>query len=219
MVTFLRGAQHWRRSSNHQRRSHEADHPLKVFHGFDVIINVVCRLAFKIIEGDIMRLSLLILAVIGFLPTHSAWAATQTVVANISFDTALSIVKGKDISFGTLKASQSGTYTLSTSGSVIASDNGVWFGGSPQPGSVTIAGSTTQAINISANNYAASNGVTPSGATCSYNGGPSIPCSLASQEPPGLGKVLLLGVTVVVDGSQAMGSTATPSFEVVVTYQ
>ena len=41
-----------------------------------------------------------------------AFAATQTVTANISFDTPLSITKQNDINFGLVRAAQAGTYVM-----------------------------------------------------------------------------------------------------------
>jgi hypothetical protein len=138
--------------------------------------------------------------------------------ANIAFDAALALTNKTDIGFGFAKAAQSGVYSISPTGSVTASNNGVWIGGESHAGSVMIAGSNTQSVNISIDDYISSNGVTPSAVTCSYNGDSSAPCSLFSQVPPGAGKPLLLGITLTVDGTQTAGTTATPSFDVIVIY-
>ena len=92
------------------------------------------------------------------------------------------------------------------------------IGGRQQGGGLVIAGSTTQAIDISVNNYVASSGVTPSNATCQYNNGVAAPCALNSQLAPGKGKPLSIGVTVNVDGSQKTGDRAAPTFDVVINY-
>ena len=81
-----------------------------------------------------------------------------------------------------------------------------------------IAGSAAQAIDISVANYVANNGVTPSAATCAYNGGAAAPCQLASQAAPAGGKKLFLGVTATVSGTQAAGTSAAPTFDVIVNY-
>ncbi|MGE3623110.1 MAG: DUF4402 domain-containing protein [Bdellovibrionales bacterium] len=148
----------------------------------------------------------------------AAYAATQTVTANIKFDTPLTITKNSDINFGYVKAATAGKYVVNTAGTVTASNGGVSLGGTTQAGSLTISGSPTQAIDISAGNYVANNGVTPSAATCAYNGGPASACLLNSQPAPGAGKTLLLGVTAAVNGTQAAGTSAAPSFDVVVNY-
>ena len=51
-----------------------------------------------------------------------------------------------------------------------------------------------------------------------YHGSQAAACSLASQAAPGKGKTLLVGASVAVDGSQKIGTSAAPSFDVVVNY-
>jgi hypothetical protein len=165
------------------------------------------------------RFVILILSLVSMAaPWKTVAAATQTITASIKFETALTLLNKTDISFGYAQASQPGVYTISPSGALTTANNGVWLGGDTHAGSMTIAGSTTQAINIAVNNYVPSNGVTPSAATCSYNGSSSAPCSLSSQSAPGTGKPLLIGVTLSVDGTQQIGTSATPAFDIVVTY-
>lgn len=159
------------------------------------------------------------LALLGSMVLASvAFAATQTVTANISFDTPLSITKKSDINFGFVKAAQAGIYVINTAGAVTASAGGTTLGGATQAGSLAIAGSPTQAIDISVTNYVANSGVTPSAATCAYNGGVAAACHLTSQPAPGAGKTLLLGVTATVNGTQAAGTSAAPTFDVIVNY-
>lgn len=150
---------------------------------------------------------------------QEVFAATQSVTANISFDATLAIIKGNDINFGMVEAGKAGTYVISPTGEVEADDGGVYIGGTTQAGSLTITGSTTQAIDIAVNNYVADAGATPSAATCAYNSGSPAPCPLTSQAAPGDGKPLLVGVSLAVDGTQTAGTSAAPSFEVVVNYQ
>jgi hypothetical protein len=147
-----------------------------------------------------------------------AMAATQSVTANIAFDTPLAITKNSDIQFGTVKAGAAATYTISTAGTITAAGSGVWLLGTPAPGSLTISGSNTQTIDISVGSYSANGGVTPANATCSYNGGAAGTCAITGAMAPGVGKTLLLGVDAVVDGTQAAGATAAPTFVVTVIY-
>ena len=142
----------------------------------------------------------------------------QSVVANIRFETALSLTNKTDVSFGIVQASQPGVYTISPSGAMTSTDGGVWLGGENHAGGMTVVGSDTQAINVSVNNYVSNNGVTPSAATCSYDGSSSAPCALSSQTAPGAGKPLRIGVTLTVDGTQQIKMNAAPTFDVVVTY-
>ncbi len=164
------------------------------------------------------RLLSIIVILLQLLQISAAVAATQTMSASISFETALSLTNGTNVSFGFVKASQPGVYTISPSGAITATNDGVALGGDTHAGSMTIVGSETQNIDISVNHYVSNNGVTPSAATCSYNGGAAAPCALTSQPAPGAGKPLLLGVTLTVDGTQQTGTTAAPTFDVAVTY-
>ena len=147
-----------------------------------------------------------------------AMAATQSVTVNISFDTALTLTKVSDISFGAVKAATASTYTITTAGVVTATGSGVWLYGTKTAGNITIAGSTTDTVNISVGGYTAQNGVTPANATCSYNGGAAGSCTIAAGVAPGAGKTLLIGIDAVVTGTQTAGTAATPSFTVTVVY-
>ncbi len=152
-----------------------------------------------------------------------AMAATQSVTANIAFDAAISLVKNFDIDFGYVTALQANTYLIDTTGAVSVTGGagtGVWLGGTTVVGDIDITGSATQTIDITANNYTAASGVTPSLATCAYNGGGEVACSTLSAQaaPTGAGKNLLVGVSVTADGTQAAGSSAAPTFDIVVTY-
>lgn len=150
-----------------------------------------------------------------------AYAATQSVTANATFDAALALTKNADINFGMLKAATSGTYVMSTNGAVTPSNGGVLVGGTPVNGQITITGSATQTIAISTGSYVANAGVTPSAATCNYNNAAIADCDAggtALAAPGAGGKVLKLGLTIAADGTQAAGSTAAPTFVVTVVY-
>ena len=150
--------------------------------------------------------------------SYEALAATQSVTANISFDTPITLTKNADISFGTVTAGVADTYTITTAAVVTAAGAGQWLGGTKTAGDITIAGSTTQTVNISAGSYTANNGVTPQNAKCAYNGGAEVACSIVGAAAPGAGKTLKLGTEAVVNGTQAAGSSAAPTFVVTVVY-
>lgn len=150
-----------------------------------------------------------------------AYAATQSVTANATFDSALTLTKNADINFGLLKSGTAGTYVMSTAGVITPSGGGVVVGGTPVVGQITITGSATQTVAISTGTYTPNNGVTPSAATCEYNGTPIANCDTGGTglaAPSGVGKALKLGVQIAVDGSQAANSTAAPTFVVTVVY-
>lgn len=161
----------------------------------------------------------LAVAAAALLFSADAMAATSTVTSNISFDTPLTISSNSSINFGTVAAGVAGTYTMSTAGA-LTSVGGNWLYGNKSAGSLTIAGSANDTITISVGGYTASNGVTPQKATCAYNGGAAASCdnTAITGAAPGAGKTLLLGLDAVVDGTQAAGSSATPTIVVTVNY-
>ncbi len=152
----------------------------------------------------------------------AAYAADQSVTANVDFETALSLAKTADIEFGYVEALTSGVYTISTAGVVSASGTGVIIDdATAQVGTIGITGSTTQTLSISTGTYAVNNGVTPSAAFCSYDGGAAWSCDTpgTSLTAPGAsGLDLDVGVTITADGTQAAASTAAPTFVVTVIY-
>jgi len=157
----------------------------------------------------------------GVLIIGQALAATQSVTASASFDDPLTVTKDADISFGILKAATSGTYVITPSGSLTASNGGVAIGGAPTYGKITISGSATQTISVRTGSYVANSGVVPSAATCVYSGVAITNCDAGASSltaPGSGGKVLTLGLTIAADGTQTAGSTATPSFVVTVLY-
>jgi hypothetical protein len=147
-------------------------------------------------------------------------ATTTSVSASASFEVPLTVVKESDISFGVLKAATAGTYVIDTSGTVTSSAGGIILGGTQSFGQITISGSATQMVSISTGTYVADHGVTPSAATCNYNGTPIANCDVggAGLATPGIGKVLKLGVRIDADGTQLAGSMAAPTFVVTVIY-
>lgn len=152
----------------------------------------------------------------------AAYAATQSVTANASFDAVLALTKNSDINFGTLKAGVVGaTYVIDTAGTVTPSNGGVVIGGSHNAADISIVGSTTQTVAISTGTYVADSGVTPSLATCKYNGVAIANCDTGGTgltAPTGTAKHLLVGVQIDADGSQTAGTTAAPTFVVTVVY-
>ena len=165
---------------------------------------------------------LILITLIGtliWLSSQTAKAASVSMTANIGFDAPLTLTKKSDVSFGTVKAGVADTYTISTTGAVSASNGGQWLYGSKSAGNITIVGSTTQTLNISVSNYSANGGVRPANAKCSYAGGITTACAISAATPPGnTGETLLIGIDAVVDGTQAIGSAATPSFTVIIVY-
>ena len=145
---------------------------------------------------------------------------TDSFTSNVKFDVSLSVSKNADISFGTVQQN-SCTYSIDTAGTVTGSPSGncSYVTGTKTVGNLSITGSSTQAITISANSYTASSTVTPSAATGKYGLGSeaSLPMNVAA--PGSSGTALLLGITVTTNGTETIGTTYTPTFTITVAYQ
>lgn len=173
-----------------------------------------------------IKTKLAVLAGVAGLALYStnAMAVTQNVTANIAFENAIVLLKNFDINFGFVSALQANTYKIDTAAAVTVTGGagtGVWLGGTKVVGNIQITGSATQTIDIIANNYVANNAVTPSLATCKYGAAAEASCNTAMvglTGPGGAGTILLVGISVTADGTQAAGSAAAPTFDVVVTY-
>lgn len=176
-------------------------------------MKTLVRNALKTIFPLLMSVAVVLLVV-----TTDARAVSSTVSVGIAFDAPLTISKQKDMNMGIVLAGVADTYTIDTQGNVVAASSGQVLGGSSNAADLTLAGSATQSISISVANYNADNGVSIANATCAYDGGAEMPCALGGAAAPAGGKTLLLGAQVNVDGSQAVGSSAAPSFDVVVSY-
>jgi len=159
-------------------------------------------------------------AAMGLMIVPAAWSATQSVTANIRFDSPLTITKTQDIDYGSVTAGQNNTYTISPTGatSVSGSGTGTYLFGAPHAASINIAGSTTDTLNISVGGYTANNGVTPANATCKYGAGAAGSCSIAAAASPSAGTTLLVGADVTADGTQAAGTSAAPTFTLTIVY-
>ena len=151
----------------------------------------------------------------------NASAATQVVSSTVNFISPVSITLNTSPNFGNVGYSTTATYILSTAGVVTGSGVGsaMYSGITPTAGSLKIAGSTTQGITISTGTYTVSNGVTPSAATCQYNGGAIVTTCDAgfNGSAPGLNSTLLVGLTIATSNTTVAGA-ATPGLTVTVSY-
>jgi hypothetical protein len=167
---------------------------------------------------NIARLFPALLVGVGLLSIHQAWAATQSVSANIAFDTPLTLQKFADINFGTMTASNASTYRITTAGAITTiAGTGAYLYGATSTGFIRMrGGSNSETITVSVGGYTADQGVTPSNATCTD--GFITPVSCANVTLPNANRNLILGVDVTADGTQAAGTSAAPSFTVTVVY-
>jgi hypothetical protein len=141
-----------------------------------------------------------------------------TGTGTIKFDTPLSFSAVTDIDFGAVKAGAADDYTIDTLANVSHTGSGAIEAGTPVAGSVTIAGSSTQPVTISASPLAADQGVSITAESGKYGAASETSFPIAGGAP-GAGTVLKLGVTVHADGTQTDSTTARPTFVVTVVYQ
>jgi hypothetical protein len=153
--------------------------------------------------------------------SSSAGAQTPiTETGSIGFDKPISFTKNSDINFGTVSSGVASTYRMSTAGALsVVSGTGKALYGTTTAANITVSGSSTDGITISAGGYSPNNGVMPSNAQCAYNGGAAAACTGITGVAPGTGKTLLVGVDVAADGTQTVGLTAAPTFTISVVYQ
>lgn len=157
-------------------------------------------------------------AAISLTAISGAYAATQTLQANVTFVTPISFTSPVNVDFGYITTGATGrTFTIDTAGTVGGASVSDYLNGA-SAGSVNIVGSATQTIDITAGNYVPDGGVTPSAATCAYDGGGAAACALTAQAAPGAGKALLVGLQIDTTGTSNDGDTAAPTFDIVVTY-
>jgi hypothetical protein len=152
-----------------------------------------------------------------------AFAITQSVTANVSFITPLTITNYTPISFAKLSAGVAATtYVLSTAGAVTPTGGGAVEFGTPAAGSMLIKGSATQQISITAGSYATGGTtatVTASAATCKYGAAAEAACTAIGTvaAPTSAGTTLLVGATISVPANMVETSSA-PTFVVTVSY-
>lgn len=155
------------------------------------------------------------------LAASSAYALTSTFNISISFSQPFTIVETTPMSFGSVIATTTADYTISTIDVVTATGSGASIGGVPAAGDYTITDTGTAAnnIDITVGALTANNGVTPVNPVCNYNAqGDVAGCTLVNVTNAGGGNVMNVGVTLQVDGTQANGSSATPTFTIAVAY-
>jgi len=168
---------------------------------------------------NLRRISLAML--LGMVLTGVAYAATQTVNATIRFLTPITFGVVTAVDLGDWQAGASGRNfqvdTTGTAGGVSVAD---YITGATA-GNVDIIGTASSTIDIVANNFVANGSVVVSGAPCKYGAAAATTCDgagIVGAAAPGAGTNLLLGATVDTSTIHVDGATATPTFDIVVSY-
>ncbi len=168
----------------------------------------------------ITKLSLI--ALLGMTITSAVYAATQGFTVSIrfleplSFNTAVNPDMGDWLAGATARDLQ-----LLTTGAVAGTDSADYISGATV-GSVNIVGSGSATIDIVANNFVANGNVSIDNIPCKYGAAAATTCGgagiVGAAAPTTGGTALLLGVDVATTAIHTDGQTASPTFDIVVSY-
>ena len=165
-----------------------------------------------------MLLAVVILA--GF-NLSQACAESHTFSTDIRFIAPITLAGSSNPSLGRLSAGASSrNFALGTDGSISGANAAAYAGGA-QAGSLKIQGSAFQNINIVAQNIVDDRGVHITSVTCNYGGNGNVDCGTeisAAAAPTSTGVILLLGLDVSTTTVHADGDSASPTFDIIVTY-
>lgn len=163
-----------------------------------------------------------LIALLGMAVTGAAYAVTQGFTVSIRFLEPLSFNTAVDPDMGDWLAGATGRdLQLLTTGGVAGTDAADYISGATV-GSVNVVGSAFATVDIVANNFVANGNVTIDDIPCNYGGAGATTCGgagiVAAAAPTLAGTALLLGVDVATSAIHTDGNTASPTFDIVVTY-
>ena len=169
---------------------------------------------------NIRKLSLIVL--LGMTMTGAAYAVTQGFTVAIRFLEPLSFNTAVNPDMGDWLTGATGRdLQLLTTGSVAGTNSADYINGATV-GSVNVVGSAGAAIDIVANNFVANGNVSIDDIPCKYGAAVATTCGsagiVAAAAPTLAGTALLLGVDVATTAIHTDGQTASPTFDIVVTY-
>ncbi len=148
-------------------------------------------------------------------------AESRTFSADIRFIEPITFSEASNPSFGDFEAGGSGrNFVLGTDGSISGANAAAYAGGA-QAGSLKIQGSAFQGINIVAQNIVDDGGIQVTSIICNYGGTGNVDCGAgisAAAAPTGAGTTLLLGLNINTTTAHADGDSASPTFDIIVTY-
>lgn len=168
---------------------------------------------------NIKKISVAVL--LGMAVTSAAYAATQGFTAAIRFLEPLSFNTAVNPDMGDWLAGASARDMQLLTDGTVAGTNAADYIGGLTVGSVNVVGSTVAAIDIVANNFVANGGITIDDIPCKYGAAAATVCAAgitAAAAPTLAGTALLLGVDVVSSAIHTDGQTASPTFDIVVSY-
>jgi hypothetical protein len=163
----------------------------------------------------------LVTIALGMCMASLSHAKSQSITASIRFIAPVTLAAVVDPSLGDYAAGAMGrNFVLGTDGSISGTDAAAYVGGA-SVGSIKIQGSEFQNIDIVARNLLADGGVSITRVSCDYGGTGSTDCvsGIASAAPPThAGTTLLLGLSVTTTAAHSDGSSAAPTFDIIISY-
>ena len=166
--------------------------------------------------------ALSITMVITLIMSGVAYAATQGFTASITFWEPLGFNTAVNPDMGYWNAGVTGrNFIMHTDDSVGGTNSSDYIQGAAH-GSVNVTGSALDTIDIVANNLQSNGNVDINNVFCKYGAASEATCSgagLSTQAAPTVaGTALLLGIDVNTSAAHSDGDTASPTFDIVVTY-
>lgn len=148
-------------------------------------------------------------------------AETQTFTASIRFISPLTLSDVADPDFGTFETGAAGrNFILGTDGSISGTDANAYIDGA-SAGSMVIHGSASQKIDIIAQNLVDDGGISIANIICNYGDAGDMDCGTgiaAVSEPAAAGTTLLIGMNINTTTAHADGDSASPTFDIIVSY-
>ena len=165
----------------------------------------------------------LLTVVMGIAVSGVVYAATQSFNAPVRFIQPLSFASATDPNMGDwYSGAASRGIGIDTTAAATGTNSADYVAGA-SVGSVDILGSASRTISIVANNFANGGGkVDITGVPCSWNGGAETACDgagITGASTTPVGHTLLLGVSATTNAVTVDGDTATPTFDIVVSYE
>ncbi len=172
-------------------------------------------------QDSIIKTVSIIAGILCWLGIGLANAETQSFTTSIRFISPLTLSDATDPDFGTFETGASGrNFILGTDGSISGSDADAYIDGA-SAGSMVIHGSAVQKIDIIAQNLVDDGGISIANIICNYGGAGDTDCGTgiaAAAEPTATGTSLLIGMDINTTTAHADGDTASPTFDIIVSY-
>lgn len=166
---------------------------------------------------------ILLTAVLGITVSGVVYAATQSFNAPARFITPLSFANVVNPDMGDwFTGAASRNIGIDSAGAAAGTDVADYVSGA-SAGSVDILGSPARTISIVANNFSNNGGsVDIVGVPCSWNGGAETACDgagITGASTLPTGRTLTMGVDANTNAISTEGEVATPSYDIVVSYE